>query len=53
MSQDNKQVVARWFKEFWGNLWNPRIVDELGTPDIVVHYPMHDPRRAAHQSTNS
>ena len=42
MSQDNKQVVARWFKEFWGNPWNPRIVDELGTPDIVVHYPMHE-----------
>jgi len=45
MSQDNKQVVARWFKEFWGNPWNPRIVDELGTPDIVVHYPMHDPKK--------
>ena len=45
MSQDNKQVVARWFKEFWGNPWNPRIVDELGTPDIVVHYPMHEPKK--------
>lgn len=45
MSQDNKQIVARWFKEFWGNPWNPNIVDELGTPDIVVHYPMHEPKK--------
>jgi hypothetical protein len=27
--QENKNAVARWFKEFWGNPWNPRIVDEL------------------------
>jgi predicted ester cyclase len=45
MSQDNKQVVARWFKGFWGNPWDPRIVDELATPDIVVHYPMHEPKK--------
>lgn len=45
MSQDNKNVVTRWFKEFWGNPWNPRIVNELATSDIFVHYPMHEPKK--------
>lgn len=45
MSQDNKDVVARWFREFWGNPWNPEIIDELATPDILVHYPMHEPKK--------
>lgn len=43
--QANKAVVERWFKEFWGNPWNPNVVDELGTPDVLVHYPMHGPRK--------
>ena len=43
--QDNKNVVAQWFKEFWGNPWNPRIVTELATSDILMHYPMHEPRK--------
>jgi predicted ester cyclase len=45
MSQDNKNIVTQWFREFWGNPWNPEIVDELGTPDILVHYPMHEPKK--------
>ncbi|MHC2246933.1 ester cyclase [Bradyrhizobium elkanii] len=45
MSEENKNVVGRWFKEFWGNPWNPRIINELATADIVVHYPMHEPKR--------
>ena len=45
MSLDNKNVVTRWFKEFWGNPWNPRIVNELATSDIFVHYPMHEPKK--------
>jgi predicted ester cyclase len=45
MSQDNKNIVARWFKEFWGNPWNPRIVNELCTADILLHYPMHEPKK--------
>ena len=27
--QDNKAIVARWFEGFWGNPWNPEIIDEL------------------------
>jgi predicted ester cyclase len=45
MSEENKNVVGRWFKEFWGNPWNPRIINELATSDIVVHYPMHEPKK--------
>ena len=45
MSEENKNIVGRWFNGFWGNPWNPRIIDELATPDIVVHYPMHEPKK--------
>lgn len=43
--QDNKEIVGRWFKELWGNPWNPGIIDELGAPDIVFEYSLHAPRR--------
>jgi predicted ester cyclase len=43
--QDNKAIVGRWFKEFWGNPWNPAIVDELAAPDILLQYSLHAPRR--------
>ena len=43
--QENKTVVARWFKEFWGNPWNPGVVDELSAPDILLQYSLHAPRR--------
>jgi predicted ester cyclase len=44
-SQDNKAIVDRWFTEFWGKSWNPRIVDELGAPDILLQYLLQAPRR--------
>jgi predicted ester cyclase len=47
VSHENKDIAATWFKGFWGNPWNPQIVEELGAPDIVVHYPMHEPMRGA------
>jgi len=43
--QENKAIVGRWFKEFWGNSWNPNVVDELSTPDILLQYSLHAPRR--------
>jgi predicted ester cyclase len=43
--QDNKAIVGRWFTEFWGNTWNPAIVDELCTADILLQYSLHAPRR--------
>jgi SnoaL-like polyketide cyclase len=43
--QDNKAIVGHWFKELWGNPWNPKVVDELATPDILLQYSLHAPRR--------
>ncbi len=42
---NNKEIVGRWFKEFWGNPWNPKIVDELAAPDMLLQYSLHEPRR--------
>jgi predicted ester cyclase len=44
-SQDNKAIVDRWFTEFWGKSWNPKIVEELGAPDILLQYLLQAPRR--------
>ena len=43
--QDNKAIVGRWFTEFWGNPWNPKVVEELAAPDILLQYSLHAPRR--------
>jgi predicted ester cyclase len=44
MSQENKLIVARWFKEFWGNPWNPAVISDLAAPRIFMHYPLHEPK---------
>ena len=43
--QENKEIVGRWFTEFWGNTWNPRVIDELAAPDMLLQYSLHEPRR--------
>jgi predicted ester cyclase len=43
--KENKAIVARWFTEFWGNPWNPKVIDELAAPDMLLHYSLHAPRR--------
>jgi predicted ester cyclase len=43
--QDNKAIVGRWFDGFWGNPWNPAIIDELAAPDMLLQYSLHEPRR--------
>jgi predicted ester cyclase len=43
--QDNKAIVGRWFEGFWGNPYNPKIVDELAAPDVLLQYSLHAPRR--------
>jgi predicted ester cyclase len=40
----NKAVVGRWFTEFWGKTYNPAIVDELASPDMLLKYSLHKPR---------
>ena len=42
---DNKAIVGRWFEGFWGNPWNPKIVDELAASDMLLQYSLHEPRR--------
>ncbi|KAH0525619.1 hypothetical protein TsFJ059_007966 [Trichoderma semiorbis] len=36
----NRQVITRYFQEFWTN-GNPDIVDELCADNVTVFYPMH------------
>ena len=43
--QDNKGVVGRWFDGFWGNPWNPKVIDELAAPNMLLQYSLHAPRR--------
>jgi predicted ester cyclase len=43
--QLNKAIVGRWFTEFWGKTCNLNIVDELATPDMLLKYSLHGPRR--------
>jgi predicted ester cyclase len=45
MSATNKAIVGRWFTEFWGNPWNPAVIDEIAAPDIRFEYSMHAPLR--------
>jgi predicted ester cyclase len=43
--EENKKVVAKWFTEFWGNPWNPRVIEELATSNMLLQYSLHAPRR--------
>ena len=42
---DNKAIVGRWFDGFWGETYNPGIIDELAAPDMLLAYSLHAPRR--------
>jgi predicted ester cyclase len=44
-ADDNKAIVGRWFTDFWGKTCNLGIVDELATPDMLLQYSLHEPRR--------
>jgi predicted ester cyclase len=50
--QENKAIVGRWFEGFWGNPWNPGIIDELAAPDMLLHYSLHAPRRGREDVRN-
>ena len=43
--EDNKAIVGRWFTDFWGESFNPAIIDELAHPDIRFGYSLHRPLR--------
>ena len=42
---DNKAIVGRWFAEFWGNEWNPKVIDDLASPNMLLQYSLHAPRQ--------
>jgi predicted ester cyclase len=44
-ADDNKAIVGRWFRDFWGKTCNLAIVDELAAPAMLMHYSLHEPRR--------
>jgi predicted ester cyclase len=50
--QENKALVGRWFEGFWGNPWNPQIIDELAAPDMLLQYSLHAPRRGRQDVRN-
>lgn len=41
--ENNKAIVGRWFTEFWGEHFNPGVIDELAAPDISFSYSLHSP----------
>ena len=43
--EENNAVVGRWFAEFWGENFNPDVIDELASPDICFEYSLHAPCR--------
>lgn len=43
--QENKAIIGQWFAGFWGNPWNPEIINELAAPDMLLQYSLHNPRR--------
>lgn len=44
LQSQNEAVVGRWFTEFWGKTYNPAVVEELATTDMLLKYSLHEPR---------
>ena len=42
--ENNKAIVGRWFSEFWGQTYSPEVVDAIASPDMLLHYALHEPR---------
>ena len=43
--EDNKAVVGRWFTEFWGKKVDLAVIEEIASPDMLLKYSLHEPRR--------
>ena len=41
----NKAIVGKWFGSFWGETCDLNIVDELASPDMLLQYSLHEPRK--------
>ena len=42
---NNKAVVVRWFTDFWGENVNLSVIDDIASPDMLLKYSLHEPRR--------
>ncbi|MEP6464474.1 MAG: ester cyclase [Frankiaceae bacterium] len=47
--EHNKDIVGRWFTEFWGSDFNPAVIDELAAADIRFEYSLHAPSHGRDQ----
>ena len=45
LQDDNKAIVDRWFTDFWGKTCDLGVVDEVASPDMLLKYSLHEPRR--------
>jgi predicted ester cyclase len=43
--ETNKVIVGKWFTNFWGETCDLNIVDELASPNMLLQYSLHEPRR--------
>jgi predicted ester cyclase len=41
----NKAIVGKWFTSFWGETCDLSIVDELASPNMLLQYSLHEPRK--------
>ena len=41
----NKAIVGKWFSSFWGENCDLSIVDELASPNMLLQYSLHEPRK--------
>jgi predicted ester cyclase len=41
----NKEIVIRWFTNFWGKNVDLSVVDEIADENMVLHYSLHEPRK--------
>jgi len=42
---DNKAIVGRWFTQFWGKSCDLSVIDAIASPDMLLQYSLHAPRR--------
>ena len=45
LQDDNKAIVGRWFTDFWGKTCDLGVVDEVASPNMLLKYSLHEPRR--------
>lgn len=42
---DNKDIVRRWLVSFWGERYDPQVVEDFAAPDMILFHTSHMPRR--------